>query len=66
MHKLQLNFFYLYRQENQGKLEFEFNVTENLSKVFNLMETIKRRYSIESYAVSNQNSLDNVFLEFVT
>lgn len=46
-------------------MEFEFYASENLSKLFNLMESIKKKYAIESYAVSNQNSLENVFLEFV-
>lgn len=56
----------IFRQEHQGKLEFEFNRAQNLSTVFTLMESIKTKYGIESYAVSNQNSLDNVFMDFVT
>lgn len=53
-------------EEFEGKLKYEFNAEEKLSKIFALMESLKEEYNIESYAVSNQNSLVTIFLDHVT
>lgn len=45
---------------------FTFSADEKLSKVFDLMEDLKEEHKVESYAVTNQNSLVSVFLDFVT
>lgn len=58
--------FSLFREEFEGKLTYEFNSQEKLSKLFALMESLKQEYYIESYAVSNQNSLVTIFLDHVT
>lgn len=60
-----MNVQFSYREEYQGKLLFQFNAVERLSKVFNLMEALKQEHSIESYAITNQNSLLSIFLDYV-
>lgn len=56
----------LIREEFEGKLTYEFNAQERLSTLFALMESLKQEYHIESYAVSNQNSLVTIFLDHVS
>lgn len=54
------------KEEYHGKLECDFNATEKLSKLYGLMQSLKKDYHIAEYAVSNQNSLINVFLDQVS
>lgn len=51
------------RAEYQGKLECDFNANEKLSKLYNLMESLKAQFHIDSYGVSNRNSLVTIFLD---
>lgn len=51
------------RAEYQGKLECDFNANEKLSKLYILMESLKAQFHIDSYGVSNRNSLVSIFLD---
>lgn len=57
--------FVFHRDEYHGKFECEFNATLKLSFLYDLMESLKKNYNIESYAISNQNTLVNIFLDRV-
>lgn len=54
-----------HREEYHGKFDCEFNATLQLSFLYDLMESLKKSYNIESYAISNQNTLVNIFLDRV-
>lgn len=52
------------KEEYQGRLTYDFNADQKLSTLFGMIEAQKESLRIQSYTLTNQNTLESVLLNY--